>query len=136
MATYEACMPFAGTSTIFGTSTTSGCCSARAPRSAAAQPVAMRPQPRQNARLSQKPDACGAALAAIRAWIACHTRRGGASSGAPAAMGASRASHSATVRRSRASSRSQVWKRERARPRSVPSTYSPASRSCSSGLSR
>ena len=125
-----------GTSTVCttGTSIVSGCRSATAARSAAAQPVATRPQLRQNARLSQKPGFAAAPPPPSRDWIAVHTRRGGWTSAMPAAIGASRLSHSATVRRRAASSRSQAWKRRRARPRSVPSTYSAASLSCSAGF--
>src|SRR5262249_57073321 len=73
---------------------------------------------------------------AWRDWPARPPRRGGRTPATPAAIGASRLSHCHTARRSAASSRIQAWKRRRARPRSVPSTYSAASLSCSSGLLR
>ena len=70
----------------------------------------------------------------MRARMFSQTRAGGATSGVARANGSSRASQPSTARRSAGSERSRRRKRPRAGPCSVPSTYSAASLSRSSGF--
>ncbi|OGA38439.1 MAG: hypothetical protein A3G24_20235 [Betaproteobacteria bacterium RIFCSPLOWO2_12_FULL_62_13] len=80
---------------------------------------------RHKARLAHHPRRAG--VAPMRAAIFRQRRAGGATSPDAAAIGVNRASHSATRRRRFVSYLSRFWKRVRARPHNVPSTYSAAS---------
>src|SRR6185436_2031015 len=99
--------------------------------SAVAAPLAIRPSAFQTEN-----DILRAPLGftSRRFCSAFQTRAGGATGATACASGARRASHFATSRASSASSRIQRFRRARARPRSVPSAYSAARRSRSSGL--
>src|SRR5579885_3101303 len=96
---------------------------------AAAAPLATRPIAFQNERR------CGSTRPSLTS-MPRQTRAGGWRGATACAIGASRASHSETARAMAPSSRIQRSNLVRARPRSVPSAYSAARRSASSGLLR
>src|SRR5215213_8750598 len=104
-------------------------------KAAATAPPATRPSARHKEEVREG-NAEGWSLPACanRAWMFFHTRARGAIGATDAAIGASRDCQSPTERDRAASSPIHRSKRLRAPPRSVPSAYSAASRSCSAGL--